>query len=98
MVNVTFSEVIKNLDPSLLREAKQDVIEDGKSKLLRFNSLRICRVEKAADNQLALAVDEGVCHVLFSRKTMGGLQWLDPKTTSLVICSSQSDRPLSSLV
>lgn len=51
------------------------------STLLWFNSFRICRLEKAADNQLSLAVDEGVCHVLFCRKTVGSLQWLDPVTT-----------------
>lgn len=69
------------------------MIEDLMILSLRFYRFRICRLEKASDNQLALAVDEGVCHVLFSRKTVRSLQWLDPETSqtsySIYICHKE---------
>lgn len=48
---------------------------------LRLNRLGFCRFEYATHNQLPLAVDEGVGHFLLAREPVGGLQWLDPKST-----------------
>lgn len=46
---------------------------------LRFDGLGVCRLEEPTDNQLSIAVDVGVGHVLFIREAVGSLQRLDPE-------------------
>merc|ERR1711962_1364939 len=45
---------------------------------LRLDSLGVYRLEEAMYNQLSFGVNVGVSHVLFSRESIGSLQWLDP--------------------
>lgn len=61
------------------------MMEDLMILFLRFYSFKISRLEKASDHQLALAVNEGVCHVLLSRKTVWSLQWLDAETSQRLV-------------
>ena len=44
---------------------------------LGLNGLGFYRLEEATDNQLSLAVNESLGHVLFSRESIGRLQRLD---------------------